>query len=48
MQEVWRVRLPRFGVVNSIGRKKFSAVFALLFEIHFVGLVSVPEFLKNL
>lgn len=23
MQEVWRVRLPRLGVVNSIGRKKF-------------------------
>lgn len=24
MQEVWRGRLPRLGVVNSIGRKKFG------------------------
>lgn len=34
MQEVWRGRLPRLGVVNSIGRKKIeeiiSAVLALL------------------
>lgn len=48
MQEVWRGRLPRLGVVNSIGRKKFSAVLALLEKVHFVGLVSVTKLLKNL
>ena len=48
MQEVWRGRLPRLGVVNSIGRKKFSAVLALLEKVHLVGLVSVTKFLKNL
>ena len=48
MQEVWRGRLPRLGVVNSIGRKKFSAVLALLEKVHLVGLISVPEFLEYL
>ena len=48
MQEVWRGGLPRLGVVNSIERKKFSAVLALLEKVHLVGLVSVPEFLEYL
>ena len=26
MQEVWRGRLPRLGVVNSIGRKKYETM----------------------
>ena len=42
------MRLPRLGVVNSIERKKFSAVLALLEKVHLVGLVSVPEFLEYL
>lgn len=48
MQEVWRGGLLRWSVVNPFELKKFSAVFALRFKIHFVGLVSVPEFLENL
>lgn len=52
MQEVWRGRLPRLGVVNSIGRKKIeeiiSAVLALLQEVHFVGFVGVAELLEYL
>lgn len=49
MQEVWRGRLPRLGVVNSIGRKKIkeiiSAVLALLQEVHFVGVAELLEYL---
>ena len=36
------------GVVNSIERKKFSAVLALLKKVHLVSLVGVTKFLKNL